>query len=48
MAMKKANEPRVQMRVPMSFRKKVNDAAKDRNMNATEMLERTELIINVT
>lgn len=43
----KANEPRVMMRVPISFRNKVNDAAKERKMNATEMLEHTELIVNV-
>lgn len=45
MAGKKANEPRVLIRVPQSFRDKVNDEARNRKMNATVMLEKSTVVV---
>lgn len=46
MANHKANEPRVLIRVPMSFRKKVMDKAKEQQIDATLMLERSTIVYN--
>jgi hypothetical protein len=46
MANHKANEPRVQMRVPVSFRNKVLDVAYAAGMDATVYLEKAKVIYN--
>lgn len=45
MAGKKANEPRVLMRVPISFHDKVFSEARERNMNASDMLEKAHVVV---
>jgi len=44
MANRKANEPRVMMRVPVSFQKHVQSVALDLGMDATKMLEQSTVV----
>jgi hypothetical protein len=47
MSVTRTNEPRCFIRVPVSFRDKVNAEAKKRNMEATVMLEKSDVVYNV-